>query len=82
MVSKVEDFRLTLLATEIALDTVAKDLGVILDPCLTYNDHMASKSYHHQAYNEELPDAKFKQDKELSILGQSNSGTHWILLLS
>ena len=42
MVSKVEDFRLTLLGKEITPATVAKDLGVILDPCLTYNDHIAS----------------------------------------
>ena len=39
MVSKVEDFRLTLLGKEITPATVAKDLGVILDPSLTYNDH-------------------------------------------
>ena len=39
MVSKVEDFRLNLLGKEITPATVAKDLGVILDPCLTYNDH-------------------------------------------
>ena len=42
MVSKVEDFRLTLLGKEITPATVAKDLGVILDPSLTYNDHIAS----------------------------------------
>ena len=42
MVSKVEDFRLNLLGKEITPATVAKDLGVILDPCLTYNDHIAS----------------------------------------
>ena len=42
MVSKVEDFRPTLLGKEITPATVAKDLGVILDPCLTYNYHIAS----------------------------------------
>ena len=42
MVSKVGDFHLTLLGKEITPATVAKDLGVILDPCLTYNDHVAS----------------------------------------
>ena len=42
MVSKVEDFRQNLLGKEITPATVAKDLGVILDPCLTYNDHIAS----------------------------------------
>ena len=44
MVSKVEDFPLTVLEKEIKLATVAnyKDLGVRLDPCLTYNDHIAS----------------------------------------
>ena len=42
MVSKVEDFRLTLSGKEITPATVAKDLGVILDPCLAYNDHIAS----------------------------------------
>ena len=41
MVSKVEDFRLTLLGKEITPATVVKDLGVLLDPCLTYNDHIA-----------------------------------------
>ena len=42
MVSKVEDFRLNLLGKKITPATVAKDLGVVLDPCLTYNDHIAS----------------------------------------
>ena len=42
MVSKVEDFRLNLLEKKITPTTVAKDLGVVLDPCLTYNDHIAS----------------------------------------
>ena len=42
MVSKVEDFRLTLIGKEITPATVAKDLGVILDPSLTYHDHIAS----------------------------------------
>ena len=42
MVSKVDDFRLTLLGKEIIPAAFAKDLGVILDPCLTYNDHIAS----------------------------------------
>ena len=37
MVSKVEYFRLNLLGKEITPATVVKDLGVILDPCLTYN---------------------------------------------
>jgi len=34
MVSKVEDFRLTLIGKEITPAAFAKDLGVILDPCL------------------------------------------------
>ena len=42
MVSKVEDFRLNLLGKKITPATVAKDLGVVLDPCLTCNDHIAS----------------------------------------
>ena len=39
MVGKVKDFRLTLLGKEIVPTVFAKDLGVILDSCLTYNDH-------------------------------------------
>ena len=35
MVSKVEDFCLTILGKEITPAAIAKDLGVILDPCLT-----------------------------------------------
>ena len=42
MVGKVKDFRLTLLGKEIVPTAFAKDLGVILDSCLTYNDHTAS----------------------------------------
>ena len=42
MVGKVKDFRLTLLGKEIAPTAFAKDLGVILDSCLTYNDHIVS----------------------------------------
>ena len=42
MISKVEDSRLTLLRKEITPTAFAKDLGVILDSCLTYNDHIAS----------------------------------------
>ena len=42
MASKVNDFRLTLLGEEIAPTAFAKDLGVILDSCLTYKDHIAS----------------------------------------
>ena len=42
MVGKVKDFRLTLLGKEIVPTAFAKDLGVILDSCLTYNDHIAS----------------------------------------
>ena len=42
MVSKVEDFRLNLLEKEITPATAAKDLGVMLDPYLTYNEHIAS----------------------------------------
>ena len=34
MLSKVEDFPKTLLGKEITPTAVAKDLGVILDPCL------------------------------------------------
>ena len=41
MVGKVKDFRLTLLGKEIVPTAFAKDLGVILDSCLTYNDHIA-----------------------------------------
>ena len=42
MVSKVEDFRLNLLGKKKTPATVAKDLGVVLAPCLTHNDHIAS----------------------------------------
>ena len=42
MVGKVKDFRLTLLGKEIVPTAFSKDLGVILDSCLTYNDHIAS----------------------------------------
>ena len=35
MISKVEDFRLTLLGKKITPTASAKDLGVILDSCLT-----------------------------------------------
>jgi len=42
MVGKVEAFRLTLLGKEIAPTAFAKDQRVILDFCLTYNDHIAS----------------------------------------
>jgi len=42
MVDKVKDFRLTLLGKEIAPTAFAKDLGVILDYCLTHNNHIAS----------------------------------------
>ena len=41
MVSKVEDFRPTLFGKEIAPTAFAKDLGVILDSCLMYNNHIA-----------------------------------------
>ena len=40
--SQVEDVSLTLLGKKIRPAAVAKYLGVILDPCLTYNDHIAS----------------------------------------
>lgn len=39
MLSKVEGFRRTLLGKEITSAAVAKDLGVILGPCLTNSDH-------------------------------------------
>ena len=42
MVSKAQDFRGSLLGKEIKLVASAKDLGVVLDPSLTYNDHVAS----------------------------------------
>jgi len=42
MVRKVKGLRLALLGKEIAPTAFAKDLRVILDPCLTYNDHIAS----------------------------------------
>ena len=42
MVSKVEDFRPTLLGKEITPAAFAKVLGVILDSCLTNNDYIAS----------------------------------------
>jgi len=38
MVSKVEDFRLTILGKEITPAAFANDLGVILDPCY---DHIS-----------------------------------------
>ena len=42
MSAKVTDFRLSLLGKEILPSTVAKDLGVILDTNLTYNEHITS----------------------------------------
>ena len=42
MVSTVDDFCLILFGKEIAPIGFAKHLGVILESCLTYNDHMAS----------------------------------------
>ena len=42
IISKVEDFRLTLLGKEISPAASSKDLGVPLDTNLTYNDHVAS----------------------------------------
>ena len=42
MVNKAEDFRLTLLGKEITPADSAKDLGVLLDSSLTYNEHVAS----------------------------------------
>ena len=39
MLSKVEDFPKTLFVKKITPAAVAKDLGVILDPCLTCTDH-------------------------------------------
>ena len=42
MFSKVEGFRLTLLGEEITSTAFAKDLGVIMDSCMTYNEHIAS----------------------------------------
>ena len=38
----MEDFRLTLLGKEITPVASAKDLGVLLDSRLTYNDHVTS----------------------------------------
>ena len=41
MVSKEEDYRLTLFGKEITPTAFAKDLGVILDPSVMFNDHIA-----------------------------------------
>ena len=46
MVCKVEEFRLTLLGKDITPATVAKDLGVLLDPCLTYNKQLLDEVEH------------------------------------
>ena len=42
MVSKAQDFRVSLLGKEIKPGASAKDMRVVLDPSLTYNDHVAS----------------------------------------
>ena len=41
MVSKAQDFRVSLLGKEIKPVASAKHLGVVLDPSLTYKDHVA-----------------------------------------
>ena len=41
MVSKAQDFRVSLLGKEIKPVAPAKHLGVVLDPSLTYKDHVA-----------------------------------------
>ena len=41
MITKAEDFRLTLLGKEITPVASVKDLGVLLDSNLTFNDHVA-----------------------------------------
>ena len=41
-ITEAEDFRLTLLRKEISPVTSAKDLGVLLDSSLTYNDHIVA----------------------------------------
>ena len=42
MVSKTQGFHLNLLGKEIKPVASTKDLGVVLDPSLTNNDHIAS----------------------------------------
>ena len=42
MVSKAQDFQVSLLGKKIKPGASAKDLGVVLDPSLTYNDHVDS----------------------------------------
>ena len=41
MVSKAQDFCVSLLGKEIKPVASAKHLGVVLDPSLTYKDHVA-----------------------------------------
>lgn len=42
MVRKVDDLRLSLLGKDLTPAKFAKDLGVILDPNLTYKDHITN----------------------------------------
>ena len=42
MVSKVDDLRLSSLGKDLTVGKSAKDLGVILDPNLTYKDHITN----------------------------------------
>ena len=42
MTAKVNDFRLSLLGKELEPVTVARDLGVMLDANLTFNEHIVS----------------------------------------
>ena len=41
MVNKAQDFRVSFLGKEIKPVASVKDLGAVLDPSLTYNDHVA-----------------------------------------
>ena len=44
MTTKVNDFRLSLLGKELEPVTVARDLGVMLDANLTFNEHIRGGS--------------------------------------
>ena len=40
LLAKLPDFKISLLGKDLALTSLAKDLGVVLDPQLTFDDHV------------------------------------------
>ena len=40
LLAKLPDFKISLLGKDLALTSSAKDLGVVLDPQLTFDDHV------------------------------------------